>query len=150
MKISKRWNCRINIIRYEDFLNDADYQAQEILNHLGGLNLSPKDKHFFFQTTHSGQPRNEFGKSEEEPWLPGEKKLDWIVANETSHWTFNTIKNSAGTGYKWALYRAVLDRYARDFRVKKSSWHIFRTAKSIFSTIFGSKNRLDTSLEPQN
>ena len=59
---------------------------------------------------------------------------------------------------KWApwssmiMYRAGLHtcRCASDFRVKKSSWHIFRTAKSIFSTIFWSKNRVDTSIESQN
>lgn len=102
MKALNRWRARINIIRYEDFLVDADYQFQELLNHFA-LPYSKADEHFVFQTTHSGQPRKEFGFSEEEPWKPGNVKLEWLVTNETSDWTWNTIHMSAQTGFKWAM-----------------------------------------------
>ena len=42
--------------------------------------------------------------------------------------------------YVTSKYRAVLGRFVSDFLVKKLTWHISRTVKSIFSTIFGSKN----------
>lgn len=29
------WKCRMNVVRYEDFVNDADYQSKEFINHFG-------------------------------------------------------------------------------------------------------------------
>jgi len=83
------------ILRYEDFTNDADYQARELLNYFG-LSFSDSsensiDEKFIFAQTHNGEPRL--------------KEHGWLTANDTNSWAFNTISNNrALTSVNWARF----------------------------------------------
>lgn len=90
LKKDKNIKARINILRYEDFANDAEYQFKEFFNYLGIQNVSSEMEELIFQMQHGGQPRLE------------ENKNSWLHPNTTDKWAFNTIQHGSLMANQWS------------------------------------------------
>ena len=93
----KSWNCRMHVVRYEDFTNDIEYQSREFLNHFG-------------QVIPEGSDLNEFiwAEANEGFGFDTSKKEPFLDIGETLK-EYTTIRHSAAQAYRWIEHATYQD-----------------------------------------
>ena len=81
-----KWKMKIRFVRYEDFVNDPDYQAKELFHFLG-LDFPESLSEFFYQETHMG-----YGPTPHHPY---------IQLNDSYMYDFSPLRHAPFGPYRY-------------------------------------------------